>query len=151
MNTPSGSRPRAEAGALPDRSMVGGCLAASNQVALLFYVNQCIHIYTYAHIYMYMHIYICTHIHMHIYIASNPSTSARDVSTITRLRISKCYMLSNIQQHMVEPQTNIGWHYSSNATCLTRPHSLYALFIVSRIIIIYYILRHFWRTPALGK
>ena len=39
----------------------------------------------------------------------------------------------------------IGWLYLSDATCLIRPHLLYALFIVLRIIMIWvcYILRHF--------
>ena len=45
----------------------------------------------------------------------------------------------------------LGWHYLSNATCLIRPHVFYALFIVSRIIIICYIIRHCRRTHALDK
>ena len=35
-----------------------------------------------------------------------------------------------------------GWHYLSNATCLIQPHLFYALFVVSRITILSYIIRH---------
>ena len=50
------------------------------------------------------------------------------------------------------PQARLlGWHYFSNATCLIRPHSFYACFVVSRITIIHQLIRHFWRTPALDK
>ena len=37
---------------------------------------------------------------------------------------------------------HLGRHYLSNATCLIRPHSFYALFVESRIAIICQILRH---------
>ena len=36
-----------------------------------------------------------------------------------------------------------GWHYMSKATCLMWPHSFYMFFVVSGIIMICYILRHF--------
>ena len=38
-----------------------------------------------------------------------------------------------------------------NATCLIRPRSFYAYFVVSRTIIICCIIRHFWRKPVLDK
>ena len=38
-----------------------------------------------------------------------------------------------------------GWHYLSNATCLIRPRLFYVLFVVSRIALICYIIRYFWR------
>ena len=44
-----------------------------------------------------------------------------------------------------------GWHYSSKATCLIWPHLFYALFVVSRITMNCYTIRHFWRTHALNK
>ena len=37
----------------------------------------------------------------------------------------------------------LGWHYLSTATCLMRPHSCYACFVVSRITIICHMIRHF--------
>ena len=37
---------------------------------------------------------------------------------------------------------SLGWHYSSNATCLLRPGSFYALFVVSRIATLCQIIRH---------
>ena len=40
------------------------------------------------------------------------------------------------------PTQRFGWHYLFNAICLIRPHMLYALFVVSRIITICDILRH---------
>ena len=45
----------------------------------------------------------------------------------------------------------IGWHYLSNATCLMRPRLFYVRFVVSRITILCYIVRHVWRQPALDK
>ena len=39
--------------------------------------------------------------------------------------------------------TKIGWYYLSNATCLMRPRLFYAMLVVSMIIIICYIIRHF--------
>ena len=33
----------------------------------------------------------------------------------------------------------VGWHYLSDATCLIRPHSFYACFVVPRVIICYII------------
>ena len=38
----------------------------------------------------------------------------------------------------------LGWHYLSNAPCLTRLHSCYVCFVVSRSTILRYIIRHFW-------
>ena len=35
-----------------------------------------------------------------------------------------------------------GWHYLSHATCLIRPHLLSACFVVSRITILCFIIRH---------
>ena len=35
-----------------------------------------------------------------------------------------------------------GWHYLSNATCVVRPRLSYAFFVVSRITIICYVIRH---------
>ena len=46
---------------------------------------------------------------------------------------------------------NSGWHYLSNATCLTRPRLFYACFVVSGIAKTCYIFRHFRRTPALDN
>ena len=43
------------------------------------------------------------------------------------------------------------WHHLSNATCLMRPDSFYASFVVSRITMIRYIMHHFRRKPALDK
>ena len=43
----------------------------------------------------------------------------------------------------------IGWHYLSNATCLTRPRLLYASFMVSWVAVTCYIIRRHWRKPAL--
>ena len=40
------------------------------------------------------------------------------------------------------PEQQFGWHYLFKYTCITRPHVLYALFIVSRIIIVCYMIRH---------
>ena len=40
-------------------------------------------------------------------------------------------------------EMSLGWHYSSNATCLMRPHLFYAFFVVSRITMTCYIIRHF--------
>ena len=31
---------------------------------------------------------------------------------------------------------DMGWHYLSKATCLTRPHLFYASFVVSRVVVI---------------
>ena len=45
----------------------------------------------------------------------------------------------------------LGWHCLSKATCLIRPHLFYACFVVSRLTMICYILRHVWRKPALYK
>ena len=36
----------------------------------------------------------------------------------------------------------MGWHYLCKATCLIQPHLFYALFAVSRIIVLCYIIRH---------
>ena len=38
---------------------------------------------------------------------------------------------------------SVGWHYSSEATRMMRPRLFYASFVVSRITIICYIIRHF--------
>ena len=46
---------------------------------------------------------------------------------------------------------SIGWQYLSNATCLIWYRLLYAVFVVSRTIIISYIIRHLLRTPVLDK
>ena len=45
----------------------------------------------------------------------------------------------------------VGRHYLSNATCLMRPRSFSAFFVVSRIIIICQTIRNFSRNPALDK
>ena len=37
----------------------------------------------------------------------------------------------------------LGWHYLTNATCLIRPRLFYGCFVVSRIAIIRYVIRHF--------
>ena len=42
-------------------------------------------------------------------------------------------------------------NYLSKATCLIRPHLFIALFVVWRIIIICYMVRHFWKRPVLEK
>ena len=42
-----------------------------------------------------------------------------------------------------EERQDLGRHHLSNATCLIRPHVFYALFVVSRITIICYMIRHF--------
>ena len=44
-----------------------------------------------------------------------------------------------------------GWHYLSEATCLIRPHLFYARFVVSRTIIIRYIICNCYREPVLDK
>ena len=53
-------------------------------------------------------------------------------------------LVVNVQVVLVVPEGILvmGWHYLSNATCLIRPHLLYACFVVSRIISCY-IIRHF--------
>ena len=38
------------------------------------------------------------------------------------------------RQREATGRADTGWHYLSNATCLMRPHSFYACFVVSRII-----------------
>ena len=47
--------------------------------------------------------------------------------------------------------TYFGWHYLSNATCLLRPRLFYAWFVVSRTIIICYMIRRAWRKQVSGK
>ena len=37
---------------------------------------------------------------------------------------------------------NLGWHYLSNATCLIWPRLFHACFVVSRIAVTHYIVRH---------
>ena len=44
-------------------------------------------------------------------------------------------------EHARRARAQIGWHYLSNATCLIRPRLFYALFAVSRIIIVCYMIR----------
>ena len=45
----------------------------------------------------------------------------------------------------------VGWHHLSNVTCLTRPHSLHASLVVSRIVMMCYIIRQWWSTRVLDK
>ena len=45
----------------------------------------------------------------------------------------------------------LAWHYLSNATCLIQPRFFYAWFVTSRITITCYMIRQFWRKPALDK
>ena len=52
---------------------------------------------------------------------------------------------------MLTRMANLGRHYLSNATCLTRPRLFNACFVASRITIICQNVRHCWRTPALDE
>ena len=53
--------------------------------------------------------------------------------------------------HSHEGWGELWWRYLSKATCLIRPHLFYACFDVSRIIIICYTIRHFWRSHVLDN
>ena len=44
--------------------------------------------------------------------------------------------------HPLWESAGFGWHYLSNATCLIRPHLFCVFFVVSRIVIICYIICH---------
>ena len=95
-------------GAEPQRAWVG---------TTCMYVYIYIYIYTYIYtcICMYICIYVCMYIYIYIYIC---------IYT---------YMYICIYTHVVIILICSGWHYLSNATCLLRPHPLYALLTVSRI------------------
>ena len=85
------------------------------------YVYVCIYIYVYMYIHIYIYIYIYTHYMLHA-------------------SIMLYYELSLLAARLlVLDRALIGRHYLSSATCQIRPHSLYALFIVSRIITLCYI------------
>ena len=75
------------------------------------------------HIHIHVYIYIYTHTYKH---------SATAMSTRPIIRTSASAW----------PPT-FGWPYLSIATCLMRPRLFYALFVVSRITMICYILHHF--------
>ena len=75
----------------------------------------------------YMCIYVYMYIHIYIYIYIYMSRRPAGLGT-SELRLSQV--------------AHVGWHYLSNATCLTRPHLFYAYFVVPRIAILCYILRH---------
>ena len=45
-----------------------------------------------------------------------------------------------------ELRIDVGWNYLSDATCLMRPHLFCACFVVSRVTMICYIIRNFWRS-----
>ena len=49
-------------------------------------------------------------------------------------------MISYTASRLSSPAA-FGWHYLSTATYLPRPHLFYALFVVSRIIVILHIIR----------
>ena len=50
-----------------------------------------------------------------------------------------------------EAPTQIGWHYLSNGTCPRRPLLFYALFVVSRIIIVCYMICNCWAYESLRR
>ena len=56
---------------------------------------------------------------------------------------SSVFMLTAITLSDEKIATVAGWHYLSNVTCLIRLHLFYACFVVSRITIMCYIIRHF--------
>ena len=70
----------------------------------------------------------------------------RPLSTCTRIsraRLPRDVVLCHVALLSPFHVMLFGWHYLSNATCPMRPHLFYACFVVSRIAIICYILRHF--------
>ena len=70
---------------------------------------------------------------MYLYMSVGSSkTTASDLpESLALLWARKCLTRPGREDALM-----IGWHYLSNATCLIRPRLFYALFIVSRIIMI---------------
>ena len=62
------------------------------------------------------------------------------IRTHNRHTYNLCLMLRN--PVLLVSRAHIGWHYSSNATCLMRPRLFYVFVFVSKIDVICYIVRH---------
>ena len=77
----------------------------------------------YTYIYIYIYIYIYTYIHTRIY--TQRSSSSYFIGVAWRGRLVPCQIVSL--------RATFGWHYLSKTTCLIRPRSFYACFVVSRI------------------
>ena len=90
-------------------------------ICMCVYVYICIYVCIYVYIYIYIYI---LHIYIYIYVCHRATTEAPLLGGYREL-IKGC---------------ELGWHYLSNTTCLIRP-PLYVFFVVSRMIIICYIIR----------
>ena len=89
------------------------------------HIHTCIYIYIYIYIYTYytpyVYIYICTiyiyiyiHIHLFIYVCLS------DLNL--RWHIPTDAPLCELWRAIACPNSSLGWHNLSNATCLMRPH-----------------------------
>ena len=88
----------------------------------------------------YIYVYTCIYIYIYMY-----RERERDHVNIIIIIIINHDMITSSCGAGPPPRSVgvvLGWHYLSNATCLIRPHLLYALFIVSRVIISCHIIRH---------
>ena len=115
---------------------IASAAAAFPWVALLC-VRICIYIY------IYVVIYICIYTYTHLSVSLSLS-----IYTYVYIYI---YTHTHTYWYKSSCEAHIGWHNLSNAACPMRPRLFYALFVVSRITIICYVIRRFWRKHALDK
>ena len=69
-------------------------------------------------------------------------------SALSDARLGDSSVVDSRSARWPQNPPTLGWHYLSNATCLMPPRSVYALFIVSRITIVCYLIRRFWRNQC---
>ena len=117
------------------------CIHAYMHTCIHAYMHTCIHTYmhacmhTYTCMYMYIHIYIyihCIYIYIHVYIYV--------CVYIYIYRHSELPLRRDADEESAH--VLFGQHYLTNATCLMRPHSSCACFVVSRISVICQIVCH---------
>ena len=73
-------------------------------------------------------------------ITAHAPPARHDASSLRRSM--KLRMSANLTSFSCRTGAAFGWHYLSNITCLIRPHLFYVCFVVSRVTITYYTIRH---------
>ena len=100
------------------------------------YMYMCIYVYMYICIYKYVYVYIYTYVYTHVCLEH--TTCLHEMTTRNRADLDDHgpQLLTVQRLGLVGIPGQVGRRYLSKATCLTRPRSLYACFVVSRITIL---------------
>ena len=99
-------------------------------MCIYIYIYVYIHIHTYLYIYIYTHTHVCmcVYIYIYIYIYTHVYTHVIHMYIYIYICLAT-YMCNPEQRH---EDASFGWHYLSNATCLTRPRLFLLFFVVLR-------------------